>query len=93
MELEAGIEFFFLPEVRRYALLNVIEERGQAAVFSCFAIMIGGLLCRYGRIRKEIVVQVGDDSLRLYGRGEIFEHLFAEELDRLAAESARLGRS
>jgi hypothetical protein len=91
VELEAGIEFFFLPDVRRYGLLDIIEERGQAAVFSCFGIMIAGLLLRYGRIRKEIVVRVGDDCLRLYGRGEIFEHLFAEDLDRLAAELANLG--
>jgi uncharacterized small protein (DUF1192 family) len=53
--------------------------------------MISGLLLRYGRIRKEIVVRVGDDSLRLYGRGEIFEHLFSEDLDRLSAELAKPG--
>jgi hypothetical protein len=48
--------------------------------------MIVGLLLRYGRIRKEIVVRVRADSLELFGRGEIFEHLFAEDLDRLAEE-------
>jgi hypothetical protein len=84
--LEAGKDFFFLPEVRKYALLDVVEERGQAPVFACFGLMIAGLLLRYGRIRKEILVRVGDDSLQLYGHGEIFEHLFAEDLDRLAGE-------
>jgi uncharacterized small protein (DUF1192 family) len=91
VELEAGIEFFFLPDVRKYGLLNIIEERGQVPVFACFAIMIAGLLLRYGRIRKEVVVRVGDDSLHLYGRGEIFEHLFSEDLDRLSAELAKPG--
>jgi hypothetical protein len=84
--LEPGKEFFFLPEVRKYALLDVIEERGQAPVFACFGVMIVGLLLRYGRIRKEIVVRVRADSLELFGRGEIFEHLFAEDMDRLAQE-------
>jgi hypothetical protein len=84
--LEAGMEFFFLPEVRKYALLDVVEERGQAGVFTCFGLMIAGLLLRYGRIRKEIMVRVHDDSLELFGHGEIFEHLFAEDLDQLVEE-------
>lgn len=88
--LEAGKDFFFLPEVRKYALLDIVEERGQGPVFACFGLMIAGLLLRYGRIRKEILVRVGDDSLQLVGHGEIFEHLFAEDLDRLAGELAEV---
>ena len=53
--------------------------------------VIAGLLVRYARIRKEVVVQVGEGSLHLHGRGEIFEHLFAEELDHLAVELADAG--
>jgi hypothetical protein len=86
--LEAGREFFFLPEIRRYGLLDVIEERGYAPIFSCFGIMILGLLVRYARTRKEVVVQVRERSLELHGHGEIFENLFAEELDELAGELA-----
>jgi hypothetical protein len=85
VRLEGGREFFFLPEIRKYALLDVIEERGQAPIFSCFGIMILGLLVRYGRTRKEIIVRIGGDALLLYGHGEIFENLFVEDLDRLAA--------
>jgi len=88
--LGEGKEFFFLPEIRRYALLDVIEERGQTAVFSCFGIMTVGLLVRYGRTRKEIVVSMGEHALRLHGRAEIFEHLFAEDLTRLAGELEEL---
>jgi len=86
LQLAEDIEFFFLPEIRKYALLDIIEERGHAPVFACFGIMIFGLFLRYGRIRKEILVRVGDESLQLYGHGEIFEHLFAEDLDRLAED-------
>jgi hypothetical protein len=90
VELEEGTEFFFLPEIRKYGLLDVIEEQGQTPIFSSFAIMIAGLLIRYSRIRKEIVVELGERSLQLYGRGEIFENMFAEDLDRLAAELAKV---
>jgi hypothetical protein len=89
--LEGGAEFFFLPEIRRYALLDVIEESGHTPIFSCFAVIILGLLLRYARIRKEIVVQIGERSLELHGHGEIFEHLFAEELEQLAGELADAG--
>lgn len=89
VQLEGGKEFFFLEEIRKYGLLDVIEERAQGRVFACFAVMIVGLLIRYGRIRKEVVVRVGDDSLQFYGQGEIFEHLFAEDLDRLAGEISK----
>jgi hypothetical protein len=91
VSLEAGREFFFLPEIRRYGLLDVIEERGYAPIFSCFGTMILGLLVRYARIRKEVVVRLGERSLELHGHGEIFENLFAEELDRLAGELAQAG--
>ena len=91
--LEAGVEFFFLPEIRRYGLMDVVEESGHAPIFACLAVMILGLLLRYARIRKEIVVELGERSLKLHGHGEIFEHLFAEELDGLAAELANAGPS
>jgi hypothetical protein len=90
VELEEGTEFFFLTEIRKYGLLEVIEEQGQTPIFSCFAIMIAGLLIRYSRIRKEIVVELGERSLQLYGHGEIFENMFAEDLDRVAAELAKV---
>jgi hypothetical protein len=87
--LEPGREFFFLPEIRRYGLLDVVEESGHAPIFACFGFMILGLFMRYVRTRKEIVVVLGERSAQLHGHGEIFEHLFAEELDRFARELAR----
>jgi hypothetical protein len=57
---------------------------GQAPVSTWMGIMILGLPVRYGMIRNEIVVEVGGDSLQLQRQGEIFEALFAEEMDRLA---------
>lgn len=86
--LQDGMEFFFLPEIRRYSLLEVIQERGHAAVFTCLGFMILGLLIRYVRIRKEVLVQFDGGVLRVFGRGEIFEDLFAEEFDRLTGALA-----
>jgi hypothetical protein len=81
--LQDGMEFFFLPEIRRYSLLEIIEERGHATVFACLGIMILGLAVRYVRIRKEILVERVGGALRVFGHGEIFESLFAEEFDHL----------
>jgi hypothetical protein len=91
--LEDGFEFFFLPEVRRYATLEVIQERGYAAVFACLGVMILGLAIRYFRIRKEILVQRVEGGMEFFGHGETFESLFAEEFDEwvdiLASASLR----
>jgi hypothetical protein len=82
--LEEGLEFFFLAEIRRYAMLEVIQERGHAAVFACLGVMILGLAIRYFRLRKEILVQRVGGTLEVFGHGEVFESLFAEEFDQLA---------
>jgi hypothetical protein len=52
--------------------------------------MILGLLIRYARTRKEILVQRGDGILEIFGHGEVYESLFAEEFTHLtnALESA-----
>jgi hypothetical protein len=81
--LEEGLEFFFLSEIRRYTLLEVIQERGHAAVFACLGAMILGLAIRYFRIRKEILVHRVGEALEIFGHGEIFENLFAEDFDQL----------
>jgi hypothetical protein len=81
--LEDDFEFFFLPEIRRYAMLEVIQERGYAAVFACLGVMILGLAIRYFRIRKEILVQRVGGAMEVFGHGEAFESLFAEEFDQL----------
>ncbi|MDH5566365.1 MAG: cytochrome c biogenesis protein ResB [Myxococcales bacterium] len=89
--LQPGLAFFFLPEIRAYGLLEVIQERGQRSVFACLAVMILGLLVRYGRLRKEILVQRVGESLRVFGHGETFESLFEEEFGRLGSALARAG--
>jgi hypothetical protein len=87
--LDKGRSFLFLPEVRQYAMLNIIQEKGHAITFAALGLMIAGLLIRYIRVRKEILVRVGGDSLRLSGQSEILHNLFEEELDRLASDLAR----
>jgi hypothetical protein len=88
VQLEDGKDFFFLPEIRRYGMLDVIQERGQTIVFACLGIMILGLAIRYVRIRKEILVQRAGGALRVFGRAEIFESLFAEEFGHLTSALA-----
>lgn len=88
IKLEGGREFFFLPQIRRYALLDVIEERGHGIVFASLGAMVLGLMLRYARMRKQILVDVGESSLRVYGQAELLESLFEEELDRLVGELA-----
>jgi hypothetical protein len=86
VQLRPGREFFFLPEIRRYVLLDITEEKGHQAIFLGLGLMIAGLFLRYGRLRKEILVQLGGPSMQIFGRSEILEHLFEEELERLADE-------
>jgi hypothetical protein len=92
VELGKGREFFFLPEIRKYTMLGVMQERGHEIIFTGLGIMVLGILIRYARIRKEILMRVEEGSLQLFGRSEILKNLFAEELDRLAEELAEAGR-
>jgi hypothetical protein len=81
--LTDDLEFFFLSEIRRYGLLEVIQEQGHMAVFVCLGGMILGLSIRYTRLRKEILVRRGEGVLDVFGHGEVFENLFEEEFTRL----------
>lgn len=83
-----GKEFFFIPEIRKYGIVLVIQEQGYAVVLTGIAIMILGLVVRYARLRKEIVVGIDGGALEVAGHSEILENLFAEELDRLVGELA-----
>jgi hypothetical protein len=83
-----GKEFFFLPEIRKYGIVLVIQEQGYAMVLAGIVIMILGLVVRYARLRKEIVVRVDGGALEVAGHAELLENLFAEELDRLAGDLA-----
>ena len=91
VDLGAGQEFFFLPDIRKYGMLDVMREQGHEIILTGLCIMVLGILLRYARIRKEILVRLGEGSLQLFGRSEILKNLFAEELDRLAAELAEAG--
>jgi hypothetical protein len=83
-----GKQFFFHPEIRMYTMLDVIQEKGYVLAFACMGGAILGLLIRYARIRKEIRLQLSDGSLRIAGRSEMFQGLFAEELETLVREIA-----
>lgn len=82
--------FFFLPEIRMYTILDVIQEENYSTVFFCFGGMIFGLVFRYARIRKEIWVQISEKSVQIAGRSEILEALFQEELEAFAGHVERL---
>jgi cytochrome c biogenesis protein ResB len=85
---QEGKEFFFVPEIRKYGIVLVIQEQGYAVVLAGIGIMILGLVVRYARLRKEIVVGIQGGALEVAGHSEILENLFAEELDRLVGELA-----
>jgi hypothetical protein len=93
VELDEGRKFFFLPEIRKYGMLGIMQEKGHEIIFAGLGIMVLGILVRYARIRKEILVRIEDGSLQIFGRSEILEYLFAEELDRLVAELADMSLS
>jgi hypothetical protein len=85
-----GRTFLFLPEIRMYTILDVIEEEDYATAFACFGGMILGLVFRYARIRKEIWVQISRKSVQIAGRSEILPALFQEELEALAGDVAMM---
>ena len=91
VELGEGRKFFFVPEIRKYTMLEVMQERGHEIILTGLCIMVLGILLRYARIRREILMRVEAGSLQLFGRSEILKNLFAEELDRLAEELAEAG--
>jgi hypothetical protein len=84
--LEGGREFLFLPEIRRYGLLDVMEDEGHTGVFAGFGLMTLGLFVRYGRTRKEVLARVGAGGIELWGQSEILRNLYEEEIDRIAAD-------
>jgi hypothetical protein len=88
VRLGPGREFYFHPEIRMYAMVDVIQERGHVLTFACMALMVVGLAWRYVRIRKEVVVEIRAGSLRVAGRCESLQALFAEELAKLASALA-----
>jgi hypothetical protein len=92
VSLGEGLEFFFLGEIRKYGIMMVIHERTYGVMFASFGLAILGLLIRYARTRKEILVRISGDSLGVHGRAEMLESLFAEELDRVAERLGESGR-
>jgi hypothetical protein len=94
ISIGGGRSFLFIPDVRKYVLLDIMKEEPYSGVFLGFGLVIAGLFLRYGRTRKEISVRVDAGSLLVCGRSEILESLFEEEMDRLAdaleAEQPRL---
>ena len=93
VDLGDGRQFFFLKDIRKYGMLDVMREQGHEIIFTGLVIMVLGILIRYAMIRKEIMVRVGPESLHLYGRSEILMNLFAEEFEQLAKELDKTGPS
>jgi cytochrome c biogenesis protein ResB len=93
VDLGDGRQFFFLQDIRKYGMLDVMREQGHEIIFTGLVIMVLGILIRYAMIRKEIIVRVGAESLHLYGRSEILTNLFAEEFEQMAKELDKTGPS
>lgn len=89
VSLGDGTSFQFLPEIRRYVMLEVLQERGHRVVFGILAAIILGLVLRYARTRKEILVEIRPDALCVHGHSEMLPSLFEEEMERILEAMTR----
>lgn len=70
-----------LQEVRYWAGLRLVDERGGGWLILGFVLAVVGISWRMLWYRRELVVAWDEELLRLSGQGEFFPRWFAEELD------------
>ena len=75
-----GAERLVLEDLRYWAGLLVVSERGGALLVTGFVLGIGGLVWRLLLYRREVVVSWDRDLFRVVGRSEVFSSAFREEL-------------
>lgn len=83
-----------LEEVRYWASLKLVHERGGALLVFGFGLMVLGIVWRMVWYRREVAVTWGDGRVTLSGRGEFYPARFREELAALRdllEEPGRLG--
>ncbi len=80
---DLGGERLVLEEIRYWAGIQVISERGGGVLIAGFVIGIAGLIWRLMLHRREVAVVWDDDRFTLVGRSEYFPWRFREELSGL----------
>ena len=78
-----GRNRLLLEEVRYWAGVLVVSERGGGLLSAGFVALIVGLVWRLVFFRREVAVTWDGDCLRLVGRSEAFSLRFREELDAM----------
>jgi hypothetical protein len=85
-----------IEELRYWALLRLVNERGGGLLVAGFVLSVVGIVWRMLLFRRELVVGWDENGVRIAGRGEFFPARFREELelarDLLAAPGAAPGR-
>jgi hypothetical protein len=78
-----------LEELRYWAGIRIISERGGGPLIAGFAIGVVGLIWRLLWYRREVALTWGEGRFRLVGRSEYFSERFQQELRsiRLTLES------
>jgi len=83
--LAVGDRRLEIDDVRYWASLYLVHERGGGAMLLGFALLVVGTVWRMAWFRREVIVAWGDGAIRLGGRGEFYPARFAEELDGIRA--------
>lgn len=73
-----------LEEVRYWAELRAVTERGGGWLASGFALGVSGLVWRLVWHRREIAVTLRGDMITIHGRSELYHHRFAHEVAAVA---------
>lgn|GEM_PF-1233972 len=75
-----------LEELRYWAGLQIVRERGGGLLIAGFLVGVLGLVWRFLLHRREVVVDWDEDRAWLVGRSEYFSGRFRRELGALFAE-------
>jgi len=73
-----------LQEVRYFAALQLVSERGGWLLVLGFALSVLGIAWRMLWYRREVVARWEVDVVRIAGRAEFYQGRFQDELDEIA---------
>ena len=72
-----------LEEIRYWAGIQVVEERGGGLLITGFLLAVVGLIWRLLWYRRELAVAWDDRQVRMAGRGEYYRGHFRHELEKI----------
>ena len=86
-----GDRFLTLAEVRYWAGLRIVQERGGGLLVAGFLLAVIGLVWRLVWFRREVAIAWGGGRLRVAARGEFFPARVREEQELVARFLAEAG--